>query len=89
MSEPTPGPWMAYGTHRKRDWGVGTKADEIVSGGLSEADARFIATAPDMEDALERVIAGHEIPPQYTNCGCVQCHAIRQVLAKARGEANG
>ena len=39
------------------DWGVGNhRRIEIVRGGLSEADARFIAAAPDMEDALKHAI---------------------------------
>ena len=51
MAKRAPGAWMCYGLPGKQDWGVGNRSIEICDG-LSEADARFIAAAPDTVEAL-------------------------------------
>ena len=48
MAKRSQGTWMCYGLPGKQDWGVGNRAVEIVPCVLTEANARFIATAPEM-----------------------------------------
>jgi len=61
----TPGPWMAEQDHKER-WGVycGAYSDEtpLVAKGsrvwpMSEEDARLMAAAPDLLEALRRAVA--------------------------------
>ena len=94
MNKRAPGHWFCYGLPGKHDWGVGNRSIEICDG-LSEPDARFIASAPDMEDALVEIaqshhldICGHSKPfPTATGPPACMCHVgvAKAALAKARG----
>ena len=82
MGERTFGPWTAYHDY-KTTWGIKNSVDEPICDRLDEACARFIAAAPDMEEALEGLLSEH--------CGNHECDDIvhdlaRTALAKAKVE---
>ena len=55
---------------------------EPVTAPRNEANARLIAAAPDMLEALKRVVLFMDSPL----CHCGACAAIRAAIAKATGE---
>ncbi len=60
MSNHTPGPWTASCYWDDGRWGVLTDDNKILCAcnrGLLEPDARLIAAAPDLRDALEGLLA--------------------------------
>ena len=94
-AERTPGPWAVIPNDDARSWDVWAldlSIEAPICDVLSEANARFISAAPDMEKALE-VISGS---PHGANCDgfgarkirfqC-SCHVLmaKAALAKARG----
>lgn len=97
----TPGPWnlskcgrgtgLNYTEFRVKadlSWRKHNSTEETVAKAWNESNARLIAAAPEMLEALERLVnlverCPLELPPEdWTNLG----HAKR-VLAKARGES--
>ena len=89
MAEHTPGPWRVSSRLQVRQ----VKSEkrlvaDIITGYIpeAEANARFIAAAPDMEKALEMYIQAEdsELPSveEFAWAG----DAARAALAKARGE---
>lgn len=87
----TPGPWCAW--DRGIGWEVFCGPDQGVKPGLrlndehrntfEEADAHLIAAAPELYEALERLLKIQTLEPLHV------CHPIniaRKALAKARGE---
>lgn len=95
MFEPTPGPWVvdsgealnvraphggivAQLHHLKGRHGMGGRLPD----GEAVANARLIAAAPDMLDALEGLL--NALPSATTHPSVAQA---RRALAKARGEA--
>ena len=88
MSEHTSGPWRAEGTS------VWAEATPNVSRqvakttppaiGSHDSNARFIAAAPDMFEALEKVVS----LPEW--CECPTCSdalaSAQRAVAKAKGE---
>ena len=104
MSKHTPGPWN-YTMYKDSGWDFKLTADhgetEIVSGCgccdspwvSSEADARLIAAAPDLLEAIEAAIASGMIPGESITGGpgakTQQGKAaamLRAAIAKAKGE---
>ena len=80
MAERAPGPWFCYGLPGKQDWGVGNSSIEICDG-LSEANARFIVTAPEM---VEKLIGLHAfIVDQYGESE--EAEELAKLIAKAEG----
>lgn len=87
----TPGPWFTTGTMTKYveariDGGliqeiaaVGPTAADNGYGAQQEANARLIATAPELLEALEAIHENCDLPDEY---GLM----IERVIAKARGE---
>lgn len=62
MTEHTPGPWVAHPHSYKQDWIIIAEPDDPFAGGhvgnvFNEADARLIARAPAMEEALRAIEA--------------------------------
>ena len=87
MTEHTPGPWVAKPSFSGGWWWVDTVDGNIqvlmkalLKNDKDEANARFIAAAPDMEKALEKIVLEFE---GYASDGLDLAFAA---LAKARGE---
>ena len=88
MTEPTPGLWEVTTGPGTSYFGVGSiDTGENIGVAMSEANARFIAAAPETLEqrnellaALERVIANGCIPKHWSTYG-IACAAI----AKAKG----
>lgn len=93
MSGHTPGPWRAA----TRGWGWQVMAGEAficedhgfetkIGDEERSANARLIAAAPDMLDALVRMVAESET----YDCSAVFCNGVREIaldaIEKARGE---
>ena len=90
MSEHTPGPWivdaLGYGYDISAPEArclITTSSDpKMVWGAIArEADARLIAAAPELLEALESLLAQVE---QYGHKP--ECDAARAAIAKAKGE---
>jgi hypothetical protein len=91
MNKYTPGPWKVEGTPR-RGWDIFSSAkgcyvafdEPLREGAISlEGDARLIAAAPELLEALENLLKVHE------GEGGTQCHAgdiARAAIAKAKGQ---
>lgn len=83
MSEHTPGPWIARkdpNAISPDDWCVGTSDQHIDKVAVcSECDARLIAAAPDLLEALRmaQTIIGHPDDPASQH--------IAHVISKATG----
>lgn len=93
MSKHTPGPWnVIEGVADGGGIAIGPDLEDVgphalvtFNGGESEANARLIAAAPEMLDALRLCLAGMEgeLPE-----GCQNLHGdIRVLLAKIEGGA--
>lgn len=87
----TPGPWkvrenggLMQSVEAKRDWLVFKCGRDFMAREELEANARLIAAAPELLEALELLIA--ETDPLRLNSGEPWCR-VRAVIAKARGEA--
>lgn len=86
----TPGPWMREDIASTR-WIIGANGETIMhlgdeclpDDGLSEANARLIAAAPDMLEALESVTAEIGYENMSSNLGEKVC----AIIAKARGQS--
>lgn len=86
----TPGPWTTYGhpadgiTIRARGCAV---ADVIPQRGADEANARLIAAAPDLLEALEDAARWIDTLPDDLRLGSIMPDKLRAALAKATGES--
>ena len=86
----TPGPWYAESGHEQRNgqlyWQVTDGNDAIMQNqfcwcqGDQEANARLIAAAPDLLEALEMALVWLDYEGKYDVQG------IRASIAKARGQ---
>jgi hypothetical protein len=83
MSKHTPGEWKAI--EGMNGWQVWAVDIQIIDYVLEEADARLIAAAPDLLEALEAVMHIGVVTP-HKNWPAVAEQA-RAAIAKARGEA--
>ena len=87
----TPGPWIArktggQGWPGQRGWAIDFNEDQeqVVDFVYEEADARLIAAAPDLLEALEELLQLIEIErPDWLH---TEQHRARAAIAKARGE---
>jgi hypothetical protein len=83
MTEPTPGPWKAR--YNGSCWQIDDEHDAVATtqfcyAPAGEANARLIASAPELYEALEAMIFAHDtIQP-------MDFEKARAALAKARGE---
>ena len=95
----TPGPWYAESGHEQRNgqlyWQVTDGNDAIMQNqfcwcqGSQEANARIIAAAPDLLDALELMCKQTENMAKLAGVwldGNVGYVAARAAIAKARGQ---
>ena len=89
MGARTPGPWRVSSRLQVRQ----VKSEkrlvaDIITGYIpeAEANARFIAAAPDMEKALEMYIQAEDSDPSFVEQFIWAGEAARAALAKARGE---
>lgn len=58
MSKHTPGPWTAIPDDTpERDWYVVTEEEDVMTLGVSEADARLISAAPDLLAVCKQMAA--------------------------------
>lgn len=81
----TPGPWNAYKYPDTKTWTVAAKAS-VASKIKDEADAKLIAAAPEMLEALEtarKYVLGDIGPGREDEV----LEYFDAVLAKARGES--
>jgi hypothetical protein len=90
VSEFTPGPWVAHGSYINPSGGPPSVAVTLFDT-EDGANARLIAAAPELYEALERIERDdHEdgrIAESHTRYGdCYGCWA-RTALGKARGES--
>ena len=89
MNKHTPGPWNRIKGDRNVYSASGTvcKTPAIIGGGSAaanwEANARLIAAAPDLLEALESIISDI-IPEDQSNLLWAEARAA---IARARGEA--
>jgi len=92
----TPGPWEAVSnlvrTQRDRDGSGGFLVAECPAGvGSRIEDARLIAAAPDMYEALKTApLTPHTFRDPQARCSCSQCQfvrAARAALAKAEDKS--
>lgn len=98
---PTPGPWEVYGDYQATDqrgdeylyWAILSKPDgtEVARTKQGEDDARLIAAAPTMLEALEKLIDAEALPvgecevlSHYNGGKCDWCVA-RAAIAQAKG----
>ena len=84
----TPGPWLAERTPESSyfDWYVRGKRFAVgINTDNNEADARLIASAPDLLDALRAM--EHEFGRTYLPGSSSAVDAARAAIAKALGEA--
>jgi hypothetical protein len=91
MSKHTPGPW-AFAKYSKKRFGLGVRGhgaffflqcvDDDADNPQSRADARLIAAAPDLLEALQKVIAEHE-----DGYGLKCFEQVKAAIAKATGAA--
>ena len=81
MGERTPGPWRV----EREPGGYVVRGHDgwMIAPVTAEANARFIAAAPDMEKALEYVISKGTI-----DMDDAMIDVVTAALAKAKGEAN-
>lgn len=97
MSGHTPGPWEirrpSYGQGFTREiWGADGKCvtgmtTRMTTGPVTEANARLIAAAPDMLEALEGMVemaTHHMMEPEERR---ERLRNARAAIAKARGQA--
>lgn len=83
----TPGPWFAYNTGHPNMASVSfsvapTRSGFDVAENIRHADdAHLIAAAPDLAEALERMIARHG--RDVGGGACPDCEAARAALRKA------
>lgn len=99
----TPGPWKAEsakdyasGRHDDKRWTVHANGMPLIAivdqyRGQAQANARLIASAPELLAALERVAEdleyfASEVPPSKDECGAM-AKAARAAIAKAKGGA--
>ena len=87
MPEHTSEPWEVQRSFvlGLPDWRV-HRGSVLVATVDSEADARFIAAAPDMEKALEMYIQAEDSDPTFVEQFIWAGEAARAALAKAKGE---
>jgi hypothetical protein len=94
MSVPkfTPGPWVAYRSiecrwsiHRDKAIGAGIIADVRDWNGLEHLNARLIAAAPDLYEALKAQRCSQCMPDEPDSVVCDVCRLRRAALAKAEG----
>jgi hypothetical protein len=95
MAEHTPGTWVAKPHQFGGCWWVDTLHGSIqvsmktlFKDDMDEANARFIAAAPDMEKALEMYIQAEDSEPSSVEQFVWAGEAARAALAKAKGEAD-
>lgn len=93
----TPGPWSFRGCDG--GWAIDFNEDQeqVVDYVYEEADARLIAAAPDLLEALSNLLSVYAKPDELIccsghECGCMGAsvyeqaeHYARAALAKARG----
>ena len=101
MSKHTPGPW-AFKQHGGRiriitaDQGLTvayTPEEQRADGWSSQANARLIAAAPEMYEALQNIVANHQVMPDQTMNNTTDVahvplddiEAARAALKKAEG----
>lgn len=84
-------PWGAVEAKRHPAGGAGTPPvgirDITWQGETGRANARLIASAPDMAAALQQVIDWHEVGEQKVGAWIDVLHSIRAALRKATGAA--
>lgn len=91
MSEHTPGPWTAIQVEGGEwtIWREGTNhfVTETTGTMATEANARLIAAAPDLLEALEALVDPCDCYGRERGDHSVLCNRARDAIAKARGQA--
>ena len=81
MSKHTKGPWSFDGEFIRDK--VGTCVLDVADANMNEDDARLIASAPELLEALERIAASD---PTHTHFATLAISEARAAIAKATGE---
>jgi hypothetical protein len=101
MSKHTKGPWVVDGKHYRGTLdehyhaitaGCGYHLNDEddgfeIAGCISTANARLIAAAPELLEALEMAVAEYEKLPHSLGYEFTHLSAMRTAIAKARGKA--
>ena len=87
-NEYTPGPWMANGPEIRIE--EDTTAEPVATAhGVNKhcvlANARLIAAAPELLEALKNVAEGMDNSPMLTDTQESQLESIRRIITKAEG----
>lgn len=102
----TPGPWYVtdFSDQFDKAYGISTKPGDLGTGDVCPAgddngvcaiqnldDARLIAAAPDLLEALQAILDSHSEPIEGSDGYNVTCHGreckiAREAIAKATGE---
>lgn len=90
MGDFTPGPWAVCADNASSAFGHSVVAGEgLIAERLDRDDARLIAAAPELLDALKRVMASeHSNAGGGRECCCVAHENARAAIAKAEGKAS-
>jgi hypothetical protein len=89
----TPGPWRIDSKTRFGDYtiaaGESVRTCEFIAKTQSEANARLIAAAPELLDALKRLIGEHADLGEVdlTNADRAAIEQAREAISKAEGNA--
>lgn len=95
MNKHTPGPWKVGNSHSNYiinhqygdgSWGYLMSLSSVVHGEAEEANAKLIAAAPELLEALERVSTFFESSESYSQEWRLK-QELGLVIAKARGAA--
>ena len=96
MAKHTPGPWIASATNSKfGSWGVFTKGamygvlDASAPGINSEANARLIASAPELLEALKAVSNAANVCAAKDEANANYWFAIQRQVNQAIAKAEG
>lgn len=87
----TPGPWMTGGYTVTANNGNLLVAklyrEQKLQDAESDANARLIAAAPDMMEALKRIQAAFAAPTEWTSKIATEMAGVRAAIAKAEGRS--
>lgn len=90
MSDFTPGPWrvslVSDGTRRRSVWTDGGPPAHIADVTNGEANGSLISAAPDLYEALNRIVSSVARTTSEDVCQSSDFDDARAALAKARGE---